>query len=109
MSSQTEPRWHAMRSDRSREVEAALRGTFPETDAYEFNSASIRVRVVDQRFHGLSDEQRDSMIEPILATLPEEVQADIVNLLAIAPDEISGFSRFSLRNLEFEDPSQSRL
>lgn len=109
MSSVTKPRWHAMRTSESRLIETTLRPEFPNTDAYRYNSASIRVRVVDPRFAGLSTEKRDELIEPILKTLPDQIQDDIMNLLMLAPDEIEGFSRYSLVNLEFEDPSPSML
>ena len=57
----------------------------------------------------MSDEERDELVEPFLQQLDETTQADIMNLIAIAPSEIEGFSRKSLVNQEFEDPSPSRL
>jgi stress-induced morphogen len=99
-----------MRDADSLEVERVLREEFPETDAYRYNSASIRVRVVDPRFEGKSDEERDSMVERYLDRLPENLQADIMNLLTFAPGEAEeGSLRDRLMNLEFEDPSPSTL
>jgi len=109
MSQQTMNRWEAMRTDETRLVEKVLREVFPQTDAYRFNSASIRVRIVDPRFEKLSHELRDAMVEPLLDKLPPTTQADIINLLTLAPSEIRDFNRRSLSNLEFEDPTDSNL
>lgn len=109
MSQKTKRRWEAMRTDETRQVEDHIRKEFPRTDAYRYNSASIRVRVIDPRFEGLAAEERDSMVEPLLKQLPEEIQADIMNLITLSPSEASGSSKMSLVNLEFEDPSPSRL
>ena len=109
MSSRTQPRWHAMRTDESRQVEALLRTRFPNSDAYRYNSASLRVRIIDEAFRGKSGEKRDAMVEPLLAKLPPETQADIMNLLTLTPDETTGGSRHALVNLEFDDPSPSVL
>jgi stress-induced morphogen len=109
MSQTTAPRWESLKTDQSRQVEAALRPHYPRTDAYRYNSASIRVRVIDPRFEGLSLEERDALVEPYLKQLPEEIQDDIMNLLTVTPEEIEGFSRQALLNLEFEDPSRSMV
>ena len=45
-------RWEAMRTDESRQVEDLLRKEFPKTDVYRYNSASIRIRVIDPQFEG---------------------------------------------------------
>lgn len=95
-----------MRTKESRLVEKVLRHAFPNTDAYRYHSASIRVRVVDSRFDGKSAEKRDEMIEPHLRKLPKGIQAEIINLLTFSPSEISD-SANSLANAEFEDPSNS--
>jgi stress-induced morphogen len=109
MSQKTKRRWEAMRTDETRLVEDLLRKKFPKSDAYRYNSASIRVRVIDPRFEGLATEERDSMVEPLLKQLPEQIQADIMNLLTLSPNEIAKFSRKSLANEEFDDPSPSML
>lgn len=107
------PAWEAKRTDDSRQVEEILRKAgFEQVDAYRYNSASIRVRVIDSRFKGLSAEQRDAMVEPFLSNLPERIQADIVRVLTFAPAEIEEGSkhlRELLFNREFEDPSPSML
>lgn len=109
MNQATAPPWEAMRTDETRAVEALLREGFAKADAYRYNSASIRVRVVDPRFEGKSNEERDSMVEPYLDRLPRETQADIMNLLTLAPGEMRDSFRRSLVNREFEDPSPTML
>ncbi len=109
MSQATVPRWHALRTDESNRVQEVLRSVFPDSDAYRFNSASIRVRVIDPRFEGKSNEERDAMVEPLLSQLPESIQADIMNLLTMSPGEVANSHRKQFANLEFEDPSHSML
>ena len=84
------PIWDAKRTDESRGVEDLLRnvGGFAQADAYRYNSASIRVRVIDPRFEGMSLDRRDALVEPFLAKLPEETQADIMTLFTFAPSEV---------------------
>ena len=109
MSQQIASRWQSMRTDETRKVEALLRKHFPKTDAYRFNSASIRVRIIDDRFVGKSPEQRDAMVEPFLLKLPENSQADIINLLTLTPAEKKKSSGKYLLNAEFEEPTPSGL
>lgn len=113
MTNITAPRWETMRTDETRQVEDILRDAgFQVVDAYRYNSASIRVRVIDSRFEGLSLEERDAMVEPHLEQLPERTQADIVSLFTFAPTELQQtaktFRQFFL-NTEFDDPSPSML
>jgi hypothetical protein len=105
--------WEAKRTDETRQVEEVLRQAgFDQVDAYRYNSASIRVRVIDPRFEGLSPEKRDAMVEPHLEQLPERTQADIMNLFTFAPTELhqspKSFREF-LKNTEFDNPSPSML
>ena len=109
MSTNTKSRWKNKRNAKSEQVEQLLRTQFPVTDAYRYNSASIRVRVLDERFKGKSSAERDAMIEPIIGQLPENVQADIINLILIYPGETENSMEARLANEEFEDPSPSRL
>ncbi|MGA2033082.1 MAG: hypothetical protein ABSG68_12560 [Thermoguttaceae bacterium] len=107
------PAWEGNRTDETRQVEEVLRRAgFQQVDAYRYNSASIRVRVIDSRFEGRSRADRDAMVEPHLDHLPERTQADIMNLFTFAPSEIEQtpktFKEFVL-NTEFEDPSPSML
>lgn len=111
---QTEaPRWKSKQTDETRHVEDVLRRAgFEKVDAYRYNSASIRVRVVDRRFEGLSPEKRDELVEPHLEQLPERTQADIMTLYTFAPSELQKppwSFRGYLKNIEFDDPSPSML
>jgi len=102
-------RWESMRTEETRMVEKALRKEFPAADTYRYNSASIRVRIIDARFEGKSTEQRDAMVEPLLNQLPVRTQADIMNLITLTPEEAAeSFGKF-LANAEFEEPSKSML
>jgi hypothetical protein len=105
--------WEAKRTDETRHVEEVLRQAgFDQVDAYRYNSASIRLRVIDPRFEGLSSEKRDAMVEPYLERLPERTQADIMTLFTFAPSELhqspKSFREF-LKNSEFDNPSPSML
>jgi len=108
----TTPAWEAKRTPETRMVEDLLRRHFQQADAYRYNSASIRVRVVDPLFERKPREQRDAMVEPYLDTLPPETQRDIVTLFTFAPSELEQtpktFREFVL-NAEFDDPSSSIL
>lgn len=113
MTTTTSRPWESKRTDETRQVEDVLRKAgFAEVDAYRYNSASIRVRVIDPRFEGLTHEERDALVEPHLKLLPERTQADIISLFTFAPSELkqAGKSlREHLLNTEFEDPSPSML
>lgn len=104
--------WEAKRTPETRMVEGLLRQHFQRADSYRYNSASIRVRVIDSRFEGLSREKRDALVEPFLDTLPTETQRDIVTLFTFAPSELArtpATLREFLLNTEFDDPSPSVL
>ena len=106
--------WQDMQTDESKGIVELLRNHgFEQVDAYRYNSASIRIRVIDKRFEGLSNEHRDAMVEPILDLLPENTQSDIVNLLTLAPSDLDQRPRKNLRSLllntEFEYPLRSTL
>jgi stress-induced morphogen len=109
MTQTTKARWERMQTDETRKVADLLRTKFPKVDAYRYNSASIRVRVIDPRFEGKSTAQRDRMVEPLLKQLPPDTQRDIINLLTLTPDEPSKSLKAQFANSEFEDPSPSLL
>ena len=73
--------------------------------AYRYNSASIRVRVVDPDFIGKIIPEREEEVWAILDTLPEEIRSEITVLLLITPEE----SESSGMSMEFENPVPSRL
>lgn len=95
----------AQHTEETRQIEDLLRSEFPEVHAYRYNSASIRVRVIDQRFGKVSKPDREKMVDPLLDKLPGDTQADITILLLLTPEE----TKTSLMNLEFEDPTPSSL
>ncbi len=77
-----------------------------EAALYRQNSASIRLRVIDRRFEGMTKSRRHAHVWDFLAThVPEDTLSDVSLLLAVAPAEL----RSTLMNLEFEDPTPSRL
>ena len=108
----TTPPWEAKRTDETRVVEDLLGKHFERADSYRYNSASIRVRVIDSRFEGKPREERDAMVEKYLDQLPPEIQRDIVTLYTFAPSELketpNTFREFML-NTEFDHPSPSML
>jgi stress-induced morphogen len=106
--------WEKKKTDETRKVEAIFRTVFPRTDAYRFNSASIRVRVIDPRFEGKSTAEREDMVFPLLKKLPKRTREDILLLLTLAPSEeqtqmTQTMHSQSLINLEFEHPLHSNL
>ncbi len=112
MSSIVTRSWEAKRTPETRMVEELLRKHFEQADSYRYNSASIRIRVVDSRFEEMPREKRDAMVEQDLDQLPPETQRDIVTLFTFAPSELNQapttFREFLL-NSEFDDPSPSTL
>jgi stress-induced morphogen len=112
MTTTSKPVWQEKVNDQSRMVVDLLREHgFANSDAYRFSPVSIRVRVIDERFEGLSHEARDAMIEPVLDLLPRHIQSDIVNLLTFAPSdsqpESEQYFRYLFLNSEFDNPRQS--
>jgi stress-induced morphogen len=112
MTTATTMPWEAKRTPETRKVEELLGQHFKQADSYRYNSASIRVRVVDPLFEGMTREKRDNMVEQYLDTLPSEIQRDIVTLYTFAPSELkrtpTTFKEHMLNN-EFENPSPSML
>jgi stress-induced morphogen len=104
--------WETKRTSETREVEDLLRQHFKQVDAYRYNSASIRVRVIDPLFEGMSREKRDAMVEQYLDELPPETQRDIVTLITFAPADLERTPttfREHMLNTEFDSPSPSML
>jgi hypothetical protein len=97
--------WDHLKTPETQQVEAVLRKKFRRTEAYRYNSASIRVRIIDKKFAGKSWSEREGMVFPLIETLPEETQADLMIVLMLAPDEVDD----SLMNLEFERPAPSMV
>lgn len=72
---------------------------------YRRNAISVRIRVVDPCFAGLSKPARHELVWKSLQNLPDELQSDISMVVLLSPDEVQE----SLGNLEFEHPSPSLL
>ena len=112
MTAVTASPWEAKRTSETRNVEGLLRDHFEQADCYRYNSACIRVRVIDPIFEGLSREKRDTLVEEYLDKLPPETQRDIVTLFTFAPSELertpATFREYML-NSEFDAPSPSTL
>jgi stress-induced morphogen len=98
-------------SKETKSIEKLLKGNFKNhppqypPSAYRYNSASIRVRIVDESFRGKSKLERQELVLPVLEKLPDETQSDITILLLLAPEEVDQ----SMMNLEFENPTPSTL
>lgn len=101
--------WEQFRTDETRQVENILRKDFQSVDAYRYNSASLRLRIIDPSFKGLSREDRDDLVEPKLSMLDRNTQADIINLVLLYPDETKDSFRAYLNNYDFDHPSKSML
>jgi stress-induced morphogen len=95
----------------TKKIEKLLSEHFPDCppeyppQAYRYNSASIRLRVVSPRFSGLNRVEREKIVFPILRTLPEDTWLDITVALLLAPEDVAK----SPMNREFESPTPSRL
>ncbi len=76
---------------------------YAECTVYRYNPASIRVRVVDAIFSGLSKGERHDYAMRFLRELPEDALAQMSILLCLEPGESS------LLDSEFHDPTRSQL
>jgi len=76
-----------------------------QVEVYRQNSVSVRVRIVDTDFAGVSKADRHDTVWALLQDLPEEEQAEISVLLLLTPDE----AKMSFANYEFDHPIPSRL
>src|SRR5207244_1530472 len=92
---QTELAMAVKRTRRTRDIERLLREKFPgypkdyPPDVYEYNPSSIRVRLVHDMFKGMDRSDREKVVTPVIRTLPEDTQSDLMVLLLLPPDELS--------------------
>jgi hypothetical protein len=94
--------WKQWRNAETRQVEQAFQTHgFKKVHAYRYNSASIRVRIIDPRFKGKNHTRRFDMAETVIAQLPDELRSEITFLALLTPEE----ARDSTMNEEFENPS----
>jgi hypothetical protein len=99
------PTWETMRTAETRKIEERLRAAgFAQVDAYRFNSASIRIRIIDPKFEGKPGSERQDMVFPVIDKLPKKTREDILLLLTLAPSEVGRVNRHAVINLEFEHP-----
>jgi stress-induced morphogen len=74
-------------------------------EAYRQNNVSVRIRIIDPDFQGLSLAEREEVVWPLLDQVPEDVVADVSLLLLLTPKEKAD----SLATFEFDHPTKSRL
>ena len=72
---------------------------------YRQNSVSIRIRVVDPGFAGVSRAERHEAVWRFIEELPEDVQSQMSLLIPLTPEE----TKTSLVNLEFDQPTRSSI
>lgn len=86
---------------------ALYKAEYPQakTEVKRYNSASIRVRIIDPRFAGMTPEARDGEFWKCMQELPDNAFTQITMAVLLAPGELKS----SLANLEFEQPSRSHL
>jgi hypothetical protein len=97
--------WESYRTDESRQVEEQLRPHFQQVDAYRYNAASIRVRILDPRFKRQSVFARTRRVEPVIAKLPDELARDIIQMYLFTPEEaLDTVGAAYMRNLDFTHP-----
>ncbi|HEX4143455.1 MAG TPA: hypothetical protein VHY91_07885 [Pirellulales bacterium] len=58
-----------------------------KVDVYRQNSGSVRIRVVDPDFQGVSMTDRDQGLWPLVESLPEDVFSQLSLLLLLTPKE----------------------
>lgn len=76
-----------------------------EIEAYRQNSASVRIRVINPEFNGLTRAVREEELWDSLNELPDETVAEISLLLLLTPAE----AQKSFASLEFDDPIPSEI
>src|SRR5436305_1213471 len=84
----------------------AYEAEYPGAEAalYRHNPASIRIRVIDRRFEGMTKSRRHAHVWEFLAgRVPEDTLAEVSSLLTLPPAELKN----SFANFEFDDPVPS--
>lgn len=61
---------------------------FSRVEAYRYNAASLRVRIVDPAFRGESRRRRLEVVEPRIAELPLTIQTDIIMVVMLTEAEL---------------------
>src|SRR5437879_4685786 len=74
-------------------------------EVYRYNSASVRIRIIDPDFQGYNRIAREQLVWTILDELSDGAVQDISLLLLLTPQETVE----SFANREFDHPTPSRL
>jgi len=74
-------------------------------EAYRYNPASIRIRIIDPDFKRINRLDREELVDPILEKLPEDIRSEITLLLLLTPEE----QQESMGSMEFDNPTPSLL
>ena len=105
-------KFNGKRTAETKKIEQLLLKHFPDhpseypPSAYRYNPASIRVRVVSDRFNGMDRVDRSDLVYPILKNnLAEDTWQDIMLIILLTPEELED----SVANREFEKPTPSRI
>jgi len=86
-------------------VREELEKDFAEVEVRRYNQVSIRLRITDEKFRGLTFDEREREVHRSISRLPSDIQADITMLILAAPGEKVN----PLLNYEFDNPSPDRL
>ena len=101
--------WEERRTAETKRAERALGQHFPTVQVYRQNSASIRVRVIDEQFESKSREEREALAMPHIMALPKRTREDITMIILLAPSELNAPGVHMLTNRDFEHPLPSNL
>jgi len=93
--------------DQIAEALAAYERKHPQSriTIYRQNPYSVRVRIIDPDFQGMSKADRNDYVWRFFDPLSDESQADVSMLVLLTPSEV----KKSFANMEFEDPVPSEL
>ena len=76
-----------------------------EIETYRHDNVSVRIRIIDPAFKGMSRGRREEDLWALLDQLPEEVVAEISLVILLTPAE----AKKSFASMEFDDPMPSPL
>ena len=77
-----------------------------QASLYRQNPGTINIRIIDDRFSGMSRSRRHDEVWDFLShRVPEDAMTEISSLILLPKKEI----RSSLANVEFEDPLPSEI
>ncbi len=76
-----------------------------EIEIYRQNCVSVRIRIIDTDFRGLSRSDRHQKVWKYLGPVSDETISDVTLLLLLTPEE----RQSSFANFEFENPVPSAI